>query len=181
MAIIIFNGQPAVDPTVNYNGYQLPRDKVEYVPAPVDQTNNPSALAIGGIFLPLDTMVYIDGMKEIAKSTILDGVVVYEHVARKPYQLEFDIVIRELGAIQAPGTLTPDFPGPFPQDQLVDFWDTVWLPDTIQSITNTYLNKLGILEIIIESINPATVRGSKNIPIRMVAYENVPGSSLIIS
>lgn len=181
MAIVIFNNQVPPDPNVNYNGFQLPRDKVQYVPPASDPTNDPGVLSIGGIFLPADTIVFIDGAKNIAKSQILDGVEVTEHINRRATNLEFDIVIREDGAITSAGALPITTPSPFPQDQLVNFWDTVWLPNTVQKIQNTVLNKLGILEIVIENVNVAEVRGSKNIPIRMTAYENVPGLSLILS
>jgi hypothetical protein len=43
------------------------------------------------------------------------------------------------------------------------------------------LNNLGILEIIIKGVKPATVRGSKNVPITIKAFENIPGQSIIIS
>lgn len=175
-----------VDPNVNYNGQVFPRDRIQYQPPVADPTNQPSIIVIGGYQLPPDTLIRLGGKKVITKDAILDGVVVFEHISRYPYEIEFDIIIREDGAI--PGFSTTidvsaaaNAPQPFPQLSINNVWRQVWLPDSVQTIQNTYLNNLGILEIVIESIDPALVRGSKNIPIRMRAYENVPGKSLIIT
>lgn len=163
---------PVTDPNVNYNGATLPRDKVEYKPIPKDLTNNPSLCIIGGVTLPGDTIVYLSGEKNLVQSQILDGVSVFERIFRKPYQIEFEMVIRQKSADGENYV--------FPQDELYNFWSKVWVPDTIQIVQNTYLNKLGISQIIIESIEPTTLRGSKNLPLRLKAWENVPGQSLII-
>lgn len=182
MAIIIVKGDIPPNPNVNYNGGTFPRDKVNYAPPQVDQTNDPSVLIIGGIILPADTVVYIDGMKTNARSQILDGVEVTEHINRKATNIEFDIVIREFGAMASENSTILSATGaPFPQDQLVNFWDTVWRLNTVQKIQHTLINKMGINQIIIDNVNVSTVRGSKNIPIRLTAYENVPGDSLIIA
>lgn len=185
MAIIIVRGDIPPNPNVNYNGSTFPRDKITYAPPEIDETNDPSVLLIGGLFLPADTMVYIDGLKTNARSQILDGVEVTEHINRKATNIEFDIVIREYGALASQFGNNPQGIGKlsraFPQDQLVEFWDTVWLPNTVHKVQHTLLNKLGLLEIIIDNVNVTTVRGSKNIPIRLTAYENVPGQSLIIT
>lgn len=160
------------DPNVDYHGATLPRDKVEYVPPTKDLTNNPSLCIIAGVTLPQDTIVYLTGDKMLVQSQILDGVSVFERILRKPYQIEFEMVIRQK---------TADGLGyVFPQDDLYNFWTKVWTPDSVQTVQNTYLNKLGISQIIIESVTPTTVRGSKNLPLRLKAWENVPGQSLII-
>jgi hypothetical protein len=157
---------------INYNGRQLPRDRREYTPEPKDLTNNPSLLVIGGITLPADTIIYINGSKVLAQSKILDGVAVTERISRNPYELEFECVIREQ---DANGNYI------FPQNALNNVWVNVWLPDTVQSINNTYLNKLGIQEMVIDTITPTTIRGSKNIPLRIRGFENVPGQTIIIN
>jgi hypothetical protein len=157
---------------VNYNGGQYPRDKKEYNPPQRDLTNNPSLINIGGVTLPTDTVIYVNGSKTLAQSKILDGVSVIERIMRDPYELEFECVVRSQ---DAQGNYV------FPQDALDNFWNNIWIPDTVQTIQNTYLNKLGIQEIVIESITPTTVRGSKNIPLRIRAYENIPGQTIIVT
>lgn len=157
---------------VNYNGGQYPRDKKTYNPPVKDLTNNPSLVVIGDITLPADTIIYLNGSKTLAQSKILDGVTVIERVMREPYELEFECVVR---AQDAAGNYI------FPQDALDNIWSNVWLPDSVHTIKNTYLNKLGIREIIIETITPTTLRGSKNIPLRIRAYENVPGQTIIVT
>lgn len=157
---------------VNYNGGQFPRDKKAFQPPQTDLTNYPSLIIIGNVALPPDTAIYLNGSKTLAQSKILDGVSVMERISRQPYELEFECVVR---AQDANGNYI------FPQDELDNIWVNVWLPDTVQTIQNTYLNKLGIQEIIIESISPTTVRGSKNIPLRIRAYENVPGQTIIVT
>jgi hypothetical protein len=160
------------DGAVTYNGKELPRDQVPYSPPTKDLTNNPSLVVIGGITLPVDTAIYLNGKKTLAVSIILDGVSVVERISREPYELEFECVLRK-DAPNGMGYI-------FPQDDLDNLWSNIWMPDTVQTIQNTYLNKLGIQQIIIDAITPTTVRGSRNIPLRIHAYENVLGQSLII-
>lgn len=173
---------PPIDPNVQYAGKILPQDALPYIPPTVDQTNNPSLINIGGIYLPQDTEIYLNGRKVLAESQIIDGVSVFEHILRKPYEIEFNVVVRESTAI--PGSNFDPFVSPtsnaFPQSQLNYLWYNIWTPNTVNTITNTYLNGLGIQEIIISDISPATVRGSKNIPLRIRAFENQPGLSIII-
>ena len=158
------------NPNVNYAGKILPRDKVAFEPIPVDPTNNPSLVTLGGVTLPNDTAIYLNGKKKLVMTPILDGVVVYERILREPYEIEFEGVIRtQEGNRQI-----------FGQNEIDNIWSNVWLPNSVQKLVNTYLNKLGIMEVVIESITPYTVRGSTNIPFRIRAYENVPGQSLII-
>lgn len=175
-----------VDPNVQYAGKTLPADKVQQVDVVIDPTNQPSVIVIGGYTLPPDTIIMLTGKKIIAKDAILDGVVVYEHIARHPYEIEFDVIVREDGAI--PGyanqinTSGQQYTQqPFPQIGINNIWRQIWLPDSVQQIQNTYLNGLGILEVIIEEVRPTAVRGSKNIPLKIKAYENIPGQSIIIS
>lgn len=176
------------DPNVNYNNGVYPRDKIQYVPPQADPINQPSVTIIGGYLLPPDTLIMLNGKKIITSDSILDGVVVYEHISRKAYELDFDIIVREVGAISGYGLATNVNEAqqglmvqPFPQQAINDVWTKIWQPDSVQQIQNTYLNGLGILEIIIESISPATVRGSKNVPIKIKAFENIPGQSIIIA
>lgn len=162
---------PQNDPTVNYHGKKLPQDGKAPNLVPPDPTNNPSLVVIGGIALPPDVVIMLNGHKILAMSRILDGISVVEHVGREPYKLEFEATFR----ITQDNGLTYIFP----QDALDDLWTNIWLPNSIQTIQNTYLNKLGIQEIIIEDIMPVTVRGSKNVPFKLKAIENVIGQTLI--
>jgi uncharacterized protein DUF6046 len=175
MPIIFFDGRPKQDSNMYYNGKTLPRDAVAPQQQTIDFTNNPSLVTIGNgenaLSLPSDVMVMIEGEKIIAESVILDGVSVFEHIARKPYQVDFDCNIWDTDA---------NGKDIFPQDLLDDIFTNVFLPNTVISVTNTYLNKLGIRELIIKSISPATVRGSFKIPLRIRCYENVPGQSIIM-
>lgn len=158
------------DPAVPYAGKELPRDAVPVLTIPVDPTNNPSVVIIGSVQLPNNTAIYVSAKKKLAMSQILDGVVVYERILREPYEIEFEgSIITQTGNQYV-----------FGQTEIDTIWSNVWLPNTVQSLTNTYLNKLGIMEIVIDSITPVTVRGSTNIPFRIKCYENVPGQSLII-
>jgi hypothetical protein len=174
MAIFIRQISDTVDPNVPYDGRNLPADQVKYVPPPVDLTNNPSRLLIAGIQLPQDCVIYITGKKVIAQTQILDGVAVYERILRAPYDLEFEMVLR---------TPNPNINGSyiFPQDDMLNIWNNVWLKDTVVTIDNTYLNKLVISEMVIEEISPTTIRGSRNLPLRLKGYENIPGLSLIVN
>jgi len=173
--IVIKNiSTPGPNPNVSYNGRNLPAQKVPYNPPVVDQTNNPSRTLINGIQLPLDTMIFLNGEKLIVMNQILDGVVVYERILRKPYELEFEFVLRTQD-IYNPGNYV------FPQDDMANIWNNVWLPDSVVTVENTYLNKLGIRQMVIHRIRPVTVRGSKNLPVTISGYENTEGLSIIIN
>lgn len=178
MAVIFFNRETKnpENNQVEYQGHQLDRDKKPYVAPAKDLTNYPSTLKIGGILLPPDVVVYLSGSKTLAVTKILDGVQVTERIMRNAYELEFECTMR-----QKNNTSPWDGGYVFPQDDFYNIWANVWLPDSVQKIENTYLNKLGIQEIIIESIQPETIRGSKNLPFRIKAWENVPGQSLIVT
>ena len=161
---------------MNYAGAVLPRDAVAPVKPTIDFTNNPSLITIGNgdnsITLPSDVVVSLEGDKIIAEDQILDGVSVFTHMARKPFEITFDFVLRDT---DSRGRQV------FPQDKLDELINNVWLPNSVQKVVNTFLNKIGIQEVILKPISPATVRGSTNIPVSMKCYENVPGESIIIS
>ena len=144
-----------------------------------DQTNNPSVVVIGGITLPNDVVIYINGEKVLVMDKILDGVSIIERVSREPYEIEFECVIREKNA---DGSLNSDLTQYiFPQKALEQIWQKAWLPDSVQNVQSTYLNGLGIQQVVIRGITPMTFRGSKNIGLRIKAWENVLGQKLIIS
>lgn len=144
-----------------------------------DPTNTPWKIYLGGYQLPRDTMVNLNGEKVLVMDKILDGVSIIERIGRQPYELEFDCILREYtepGTVNNDGTSTV-----FPQRTLNDLWQGLWLPDTVQNITNTYLNGLGIMEMVVKSVTPTTYRGSKNVGFRISGYENVPGQTLILT
>ena len=143
-----------------------------------DGTNNPSLVVLGGQALPQDTVIYINGKKILVVDKILDGVSVTERISREPYEIEFECVLRTSSPDNSLNYDKTSYI--FPQDTLDSLWQQIWLPDTVQQIQNTYLNKLGILEMVIESIKPTTFRGSKNIALNIRGIENVPGQTLII-
>lgn len=185
---------PPTDTIIVYNGNQLSRIPEPFVPIPKDATNNPSLILIGqivqvntgvaganlalnGFQLPLDTIILINGKKTLAQSLILDGVSVFEHVNRSPYEITFDFTIRPQNVY--PGQSNPGIISPFPQITMNNLWN-LWETNSVQQVQNTYLNGLKISSIIIESIQPATVRGSLNIPVKLKAFENQPGQTIII-
>jgi hypothetical protein len=189
---------PQVPTTIDYNGQTPAQIPANFVPIPRDLTNNPSFIFIGqittqgtgangfqlqtiqslnGFQLPLDTIITLNGKKILAESHIIDGVSVFEHISRKPYEITFDFTIRPVGT--QPGIGNPAINNPFPQINLNNLW-TLWEVNTVQTIQNTYLNGLKISSIIIQDIQPATVRGSLNIPVKLKVVENQPGQTIII-
>ena len=142
----------------------------------IDQTNNPGLVILGvlyqdgkqkapGVELPGDVAIYLNGEKIISESQILDGAVVFEHIARKPYDIEFEMVLRTKQG--------NDYI--FPQAYIQKIWADLWMIDGVISIQNTYLNGLGISQMVIFTIEPTTVRGSTNMPLRIKGKENQPG------
>lgn len=178
MAVSIFAVDPTAAPVdaqgnqVTYNGGSYPRDKVTYKPVPPDPANNPSMLKINGIQLPGDIAIYFNFSKKLAVTPLLDGgVQVIEKINRNAYELEFECTIRD-----------QDDQGNyiFPQNKAYEFLTNIFVPDSVLKLENTFLNKLGIREVVMDNGNQATVRGSKNIPLRFRMYENMPGQSLIV-
>lgn len=157
------------DPTVNYAGKTLPQQRVTPQPFGIDPTNLPSSIVIGDIFLPYSTNIMIKGEKILAESQILDGVSVFEHISRKPYEIDFEILIWDSQSN-----------APFPQETINNIWSGIWITDTVQPLNNTFLNGIGILEIIIKSISPAPRLGSTNVMMKIKAFENQPGQTIII-
>jgi hypothetical protein len=144
-----------------------------------DPTNNPALVIINNVTLPKDALITIDGKKLLVNSKILDGVNVTERILREPYKIEIECVFRKtnsVGEINADSTFWI-----FDQESLNNAWNNIWLPDGVLKIKNTYINQLGVTEIIIESVNPIISRGSTNIGFKISAIENVAGQTLIIS
>ena len=129
------------------------------------------------IELPHDVIIYLNGEKVIATSKILDGVAVYEKILRNPCEIKFEFTIRQTQAqdqnrqdYSVYNLPSKDFV--FPQKVAQNYFNQIWLPDSILSVTNTYLNGLGIFELIIKSIDMQGVRGSTNLPCIINCLEN---------
>jgi hypothetical protein len=179
------------DPNVIYDGSTLPADKVTYIPF-VDKINTPGSVTLispaNQIILPPDTLISIHAEKHLVMTNILDGVSVFEHIQRKPCRIEFEGTLRMQikGGVTyenttPPAGLTGLIDNVFPQDYLNALWTNIFLPATVLKVANSYLNGLGIQEIVIEGMSPSVVRGSRNVPYHITAWENVPGQSLIIT
>jgi hypothetical protein len=143
----------------------------------IDPTNNPSEVWLNGVQLPVDVIIGLDGDKVIAESKILDGVVVYERVSRKPFEINFEFTCRKQDAT---GKYV------FPQGVIEDLMENVWRPDQVISLRNTFLNGLKIFNVVIQPITISTIRGNTNVIATIKAKEAVDnstdyGPTLIIS
>jgi|YelNatPaOPRAMG01_1025707.scaffolds.fasta_scaffold114821_2 hypothetical protein len=123
--------------------------------ADLDATNRPSLVMLNGVTLPIDTTISLNGEKVIAESKILDGASVFERVSRKPYEIEFNFTIRE----QDPTTKKYIFG----QNTSYELTTDVWELDEVLELTNTWLNKKGIQNVIVKSFTEVNVRGNTNI------------------
>lgn len=158
-----------VDPNVSYQGRTLPAQRTQPQPIILDPTNLPSSLVIGNIFFPASTQIIPHAQKIIAESQIIDGVTVFEHIARKATEIDFEVLIWS-------NDMTPVFP----QQLVNNIWSNIFLPNTVQDVTNTFLNGIGITQVIIKSINPQPRIGSTNVILKIKALENIPGQTIII-
>lgn len=180
------------DPKIPYAGAYYPDSKKTYTPF-VDNFNTPGVIILGSTTaqttLPPDSLIHVlKAEKHLVMTTILDGVSVFEHINRKPYKIEIEGTFRmqNKGGTTYNNTTPPaGAAGPinnvFAQQYLNATWTNVWLPDTVLTVSNSYLNGLGIQQIVVESFHTSLKRGSKDIGFVLQAFENVPGQSLIIS
>jgi hypothetical protein len=156
-----------------------PSEPTKLVINPPDFANTPSLVIINGVQLPYDTLITIDGKKLLVNSKILDGVNITERILREPYKIDFECVFRksnQTGQINFDKSFWI-----FDQDSLNNAWKNIWLPDSVLTVQNTYLNALGVTEIIVESVVPTVYRGNTNIGFKITAIENVAGQTLIVS
>lgn len=191
------NGQPLPNPIVKYDGITLPPKPVALpilpekttivydgqtlqrvpagnIPTIQDPSNNPSYITIGGVQLSGDVVMPIKDEKILAESQIIDGVSVFEHISRKPAEIDFEFTIYPPGVIQGTASNTNAYNNAttFNQQALNAFWINVWSANTVQTVENTYLNGLGITQIIIKSISVMPERGKPNIIVKLKALEN---------
>lgn len=178
--------QPVIVPvpqptTISYDGKTFRQIPARAVPTVPDGTNDPSYITIGGIQLSGNVIIPVKNEKVIAQSQIIDGVEVFEHISRKSAEIDFDFTIFPNGVIQGTADKTNAFYGvnTFNQQVLNQFWNTLYLPNSVQAVQNTYLNGLGINQIIIKSISVVPRPGSPNITVKLKALENQPGSLFV--
>jgi hypothetical protein len=187
---------PPVDPNVNYGGNILPAAGKQYVAIPMDPSNQPNLVMLGTVqsnvvqnygtaysppvtgavlqngvvVLPADVVIkgYVE--KVIAETTILDGVDVNEHIRRSPIYFELEFVAR---AKSGPEWI-------FAQAFINNLFQKIILPASVIYISNTFLNGLGITEMVIRKGEFDTIRANINVPIIMRCKESMPGTSLIV-
>lgn len=155
------------DPTIKYAGHTYPPKPQLQIISQVDLSNNPSAITIGNVTLPASTHITPVGEKIIAESQIIDGVSVFEHISRKPYEFDFKIMVWDTAN------------GVFPQQQINDIWNGIWIDNTVQTIKNTFINGLGVQQVIVKSIRPVPRLGSTIVDIVIKCLENQPGTLFV--
>src|ERR1700723_1750902 len=149
---------PIPEPTtIAYDGQTLRQIPARAIPTVPDATNDPSYCVIGGVILSGNVIVPIKNEKILAESQIIDGVSVFEHISRKPCEIVFAFTIFPNGVIKEKAEKTNAFYGinTFNQQALNTFWNSIWSPNTVQNVQNTYLNGIGIQQIILKSISVA--------------------------
>lgn len=187
-----------VSPDIQYGGASLPEQAVKAQPVQPDMTNIPqlvvlgtlasnispfaglatspppvtgATLANGGIVLPADVRIEINGKKIVSSTTILDGVEVTQHVRRDANRIIFEFTARA----KTNGMWT------FAQDFIDALYQKIYLPSSVIYVQNTLLNKMGISQLVLDDWKLSTRRGSINVPITLSFRENIPGKSLILS
>jgi Domain of unknown function (DUF6046) len=128
-----------------------------------NKLNNPSRVLLNGVKLPDDVIIGLDGDKRIAESKILDGVAVFECVGRDPFKINFEFTCRE-----------QDDTGKyiFPQNTVRELAEKAWRPDQVIPIENTFLNRIGILNVVLKPISFTTIRGNTDVICSIKAEES---------
>jgi hypothetical protein len=133
--------------------------------------NNPDSFQ-----LPLDVDISFSGDKLIAQSQILDGVAVYERVTRKPFEINFSFTLRETQITSSTlGFHRDRFI--FPMELSKEFHQKVWLKDEVLKVDNIWLNKLGILQVVLNDMQVGTKPGNTDIFIKMKCTEDTYSTS----
>jgi hypothetical protein len=155
------------------------------------EINQVNQVLINDYQLPLDVVISINGRKVIAESQIVDGVEVFERIAKKSMRITFDFTLR--GIIKDTTHLgVPLDRYVFPMQSINPLWDatrsndiieffkSVWVPDEVVSLKNVLLNGLGINQIIVgDSYEMKTTRGSVDVGIVLKAIENYYSVKLV--
>jgi hypothetical protein len=163
-----------------------------------------SRVKLGTEYLPMDVLFSLNSTKIIAQSQVLDGAMVFERVSRKPFDVDFDFVLRGLAQNNDRRYFKNiDFNRPSQKEWIVALDDTkndngttqaiglqtlfdkIWKLDTVLPVENNALNKIGIFNLIITDIQITTVRGSIDIPIKLKCVEDIystkeQGTTLIV-
>lgn len=116
--------------------------------------------------LPYDVIISINGNKLIAQSQIIDGVVAYERITRKPFDIDFSFTLRQINNKK----------WVFPISELSNFDYNVWTLDGVIDVENSMLNGMGIFKIIIETVQYTTIAGSTDMPVKLKCLEDVYSS-----
>jgi len=153
----------------------------EIVQLSIDPTfpNNPDATYVE---LSHDCIILLRDEKNLNESKIVDGVMVFQKICRDPFEIEFQFTAREVygspnadaTVYNANGALSNYI---FPQDILQNFIQNIWLKNTIIYIKNSYLNGIGITQIVAKaSPEITTIRGSANVEVKLLCKENYVSS-----
>lgn len=150
-----------------------------------DPLNNPKRVVLNGVELPLDVITLIDGKKVISETQILDGQSVFERIARRNYEVQFQFTIRDFKQF---ANLINDrkYSGyAFPQTTIDNIFQQVFEPNKSLTVDSTLLNHLGISRVVIFDISLDTVRGNTNVPVTIkckedYVYTTAEGQSLIM-
>lgn len=183
--------EPNTDPNIDYAGVSLPKGAKTFVPFK-DVLNKPGEIFLNNgfqeIMLPPDTVIIPDDEKLLVRTEILDGVSAFERILRLPMYMEFHGTFR-MQAINGtrynnttpPAGLIGMPVNVWPQEYINDVWQYVFLPDTVLIIKNSFLNGIGIQQVIVEKFGQEPARGTTDVRFRLQAWENVDGPSLLIS
>jgi hypothetical protein len=134
---------------------------------PQDPTNIPSKVTLNNVDLPQDTVIGLNGEKVIAESKILDGAYIFERIGRKPFEINLEFNLRDvLGGVYI-----------FPNDKAYEVMTDIWQVDQVVPIVNTFLNKLGITDVVIKTIGFSTIRGNTDLPVSIHVIELFNGTS----
>jgi Domain of unknown function (DUF6046) len=121
---------------------------------PQNPTNIPSIVSLNNIDLPKDVVIGLNGEKVIAESKILDGAYIFERIGRKPFEINLEFNLRDIYG----GNYV------FPNDKAYEVITDIWQVDQVVPIINTFLNKLGITDVVIKTISFSTIRGNTDLP-----------------
>jgi hypothetical protein len=127
--------------------------------------NNPAIVKLNGIELPKDVIISIDGEKVLATSKIIDGVIVFEHISRNYYEINFETTVRAFSELY-PNKYV------FPEQDVTDIFQKIFIPDSVMKVENTLLNAIGIFEVVIDKVRMTTIRGNTDVPVNINCFEN---------
>ncbi len=135
----------------------------------IDPTNNPALVILNNITLPGDVIITTSEEKVIAESKILDGVMVFERLSRKPMEIGLTFTFREVNTGQYVNSPLGKYT--FPQYLIEQFQTSVWEVDAILPVQNTFLNGIGIYDVVFKSKTMTTIRGNTDVLCSMKCLE----------